>query len=191
MERWGQGLVDGMIIPLSRIAPTGLRQSVRMALAQCPRLVDLWGPQTESLLAEVLLKNRSGHVEVTGTIQAKVRVTCNRCLDPVTVEIDEPVQVTLAPETQAVGAPGEDTQLAVEDLDVSFYAGDAIELIAVLEDELILMIPELPCEEDEQGCCTCCGRSVADVLQETEPDEAFHPLAGLRKFVREPDRNKR
>jgi uncharacterized metal-binding protein YceD (DUF177 family) len=109
----------------------------------------------------------------------------------VLVEIEEPVQVTLAPEAQAAGAPGEEVQLAPEDLDVSFYCGDAIDLTAVLEDELILMIPEPACEEDEAGCCTCCGRAVADVLKDAHPDEAFHPLAGLRSLVREPDRNER
>ncbi len=180
-----------MIIPLSRIAPTGLRQTVQMALANCPRLVELCGPQTETLHADVLLKNRSGHVELTGSLQAKVQVTCSRCLDPVTLEIGEPVQVSLAPESQAAAAPGEDLQLAAEDLEVSFYTGDAIDLTAVLEDELILMIPETACEEDDAGCCTCCGRSVAEVLKDAAPDEAFHPLAGLRGLVRGPDRDNR
>lgn len=184
-------MVDGMMIPLSRIAPTGLRQTVQMALANCPRLVELCGPQAEALHAEVLLKNRSGHVELTGTLRAKVRVICSRCLDPVTLEIDEPVHVALAPDSQALGAPGEEVQLAAEDLEVSFYTGDAIDLTAVLEDELILMIPEPACEEDEAGRCACCGRSVAEVLKGAAPDEAFHPLAGLRSLMRKPDRNNR
>jgi uncharacterized protein len=178
-----------MIIPLSHIGPAGLRRTVRMALGSFPRLAEMLGPQTEALQGEVLLKNRSGHVEVTGSLRAKVQLTCNRCLDPVWVDIEEPVQVTLVPESQA--ARGDDVQLAAEDLDVSYFSGDAIDLTVVLEDEVILMIPEPPCEESEAGICTCCGRAVAEVLQAAAPDEAFHPLAGLRGLVKEPDENER
>src|SRR5262249_2476833 len=98
-----------------------------------------------------------------------------------------PVRVTLAPERRLGSTPGEETELAAGDLDVSFYSGDAIDLAIVLEDELLLMLPELACEETEDGECTVCGRQVDQGLAPEAPDEAVHPLAGLRSLMREQD----
>ena len=179
-----------MIITLSHIGPAGFRRTVRMALSGFPRLTEMYGPQPQALTGEVLLRNHSGHVSVTGTVRAKVQVTCSRCLDPVLLEIEEPVQVTLAPDGEGA-VPGGEVELAAEDLDVSFYSGDAIDLTVVLEDELILMIPEPACEESEEGMCTCCGRAVAEVLKPAAADESFHPLAGLRGLMRDPEGKKR
>ncbi|HEX7926636.1 MAG TPA: DUF177 domain-containing protein [bacterium] len=184
-----KGEADGMIIPLSHIGPAGLRRTVQMALSGFPRLTEAHGPQPQALTGEVVLKNRNGHVEVTGNMRAQVQMTCSRCLDPVLLEIEEPVQVTLAPD--GAGPPaGDEVQLAAEDLDVSFYSGDAIDLAIVLEDELLLLIPDAACDEAEDGTCTCCGKAVDEVLKAAHRDEAFHPLAGLRSLVREPDGKK-
>jgi uncharacterized protein len=173
-----------MFIPLNQIGPEGWHRQVRMPLSGFPRLGEMHGPQDGVLLGDVTLKNRGGTVELTGSLKATVRLTCQRCLDPVPLEIDEPLRVTLAPESEEIETPGEEVRLAAADLDVSFYGGDAIDLAAVLEDELILMIPEPACEETEDGHCACCGRDAAEVLKAGERDEAFHSLAALRGMMR-------
>jgi uncharacterized protein len=172
-----------MIVPVSQIPAQGLHVTPRLALSRLSRLVELTGAQAGELAADVVLKNRLGHVEVTGTLRAALRVPCNRCLDPVGVDIDEPVRIHLAPES-SFGAGGVEIRLVAEDLEVSFYRGEAIDLHAVLEDELILLLPASVGEEDEDGRCTACGRTVSDVLPPAPPDEAAHPLASLRELVR-------
>lgn len=172
-----------MIIPLAQIGPEGLRRTVDLALSGLPRLVEVLGPQTARARVEVVLKDRSGTVELTGHVRATVRLTCSRCLDPVELEIDEPLAVALAPEATARSTTHDEVHLAAEELDVSFFSGDAIDLRQVLEDELMLLVPEQACEEDEDGRCTCCGLAVDEVLKPAEADEAFHPLAGLRALA--------
>lgn len=185
------GRAEDMIVPLSQIGPEGWHREIRMPLGAFPRLGEMHGPQAGELLSAVTLKNRGGTVELTGSLRATVRLACQRCLDPVSLEIDERVQVTLAPEAGAAGTPGEEVRLAAADLDVSFYGGDAIDLAAVLEDELILMIPEPVCEETEDGRCACCGRDIAALLSAEAPDETLHPLAALRGMARGTERKGR
>jgi len=172
-----------MIVPLSQIPPHGLRISSRVPMNGMNRLLELAGTQTGDLAVDVMLKNRSGHVEVTGTLNAALRIACNRCLDPVEVDIEESIRIHLAPE-QSAKQGGIEIQLAAADLEVSFYSGEEINLGAVLEDELILLIPSSTCEEDDDGRCAVCGRRATDVMPSAPPDEAGHPLAGLRDLVR-------
>lgn len=185
------GRAEDMIVPLSQIGPEGWHREIRMSLGAFARLGEMHGPQTGELLGEVTLKNRGGTVELTGSLRATVMLACQRCLDPVSLEIEESIQVTLAPEAGAAGTPGEEVRLEAADLDVSFYGGDAIDLSMVLEDELILMIPEPACEETEDGRCACCGQDITRLLQTGAPDETFHPLAALRGMVRGTDRKDR
>ncbi|HUJ77248.1 MAG TPA: YceD family protein, partial [bacterium] len=108
------------------------------------------------------------------------------------------VQVQLAPLASWTGAssseqagaaeaahPGEERRLAGADLDVSFYEGEEIDLAQELEDELMLASPTTLCEEDDQGRCLRCGKTLEEVFPEQTrgADSAAHPFAALRERV--------
>jgi uncharacterized protein len=172
-----------MMILLSQIPETGLRSRVIQPLQGLARLVEVSGDQNAELTADVLLKNHGGHVAVTADISASLRLPCQRCLEPVPWEVREQVRVTLVPESHGAAAP-HDVHLGPEDLDVSYYAGEQIDLTAVLEDELLLLVPEAVCGEDERGCCTQCGLAVEDVLRRWSRSAEVDPrLAPLLKMI--------
>ncbi len=170
-----------MRIHLAQIPAEGLRQSVTLPLAGMQRLTETIGAQTGAVSAELLLKNRDGSVEITGTLRAHIAPPCQRCLDAVPLDFDEPVRVALVPEREYDAAP-EDISLGTADLEVSFYHGEELDLGHLLEDELLLLIPEPVAEEDEEGCCVVCGRHVDDVLPAEEVDET-HPFAQLKQLL--------
>ena len=132
--------------------------------------------------AAVRVKNRDGNVEITGRIRTTLHPPCQRCLEPVPLELDEAVRVALVPERSYDDAP-EDVHLGVGDLEVSFYENEELDLGHILEDELLLLIPEPVAEEDEQGRCVICGRRTDELFPEEEAGGRDHPFAQLKGLL--------
>ncbi|MCY4213057.1 MAG: YceD family protein [Gammaproteobacteria bacterium] len=82
--------------------------------------------------------DRHGVVRMDGDVTARVVVECHRCLEPVPVDLASGFSVAIAAsETQA-------TRLGAE-RDVLRIDGDEAGLAELVEDELILALPERPC----------------------------------------------
>ncbi len=77
----------------------------------------------------------------------------------------------------------EETTLSTGDLEVSFFDGEEIDLVQLVEDELLLLVPETVCEEDEDGRCTECGKDLNEMFRPQEADEADHPFAQLKELI--------
>jgi uncharacterized protein len=169
-----------MKIHLAQIPEEGLPLALRLELDAMGRLGEVIGTQSGQVLAEVRIKNREGNVEVTGRLRTTLRPPCQRCLEPVTLELDEPVRVALAPELSYDDAP-EDAHLSLGDLEVSFYADEVLDLSHIVEDELLLLIPEPVADEDEQGRCTVCGRRTDEIFPDEQ--EGDHPFAQLKRLL--------
>ncbi|HHJ39188.1 MAG: hypothetical protein AXA67_11660 [Methylothermaceae bacteria B42] len=86
--------------------------------------------------------SREGKVAaVTGSVRATLALTCQRCLEPVFMTVDQPIQlgiVTSIEEGEALPEPYE--PLLLED--------EQIRLGSIVEDELILVIPNVPRHDD-------------------------------------------
>jgi len=170
-----------MKVRLAEIPAEGLRKEVRMKVAGLSRVTDTLGQQSGRLEADLKLVRRDERVTVTGQVRVVLAVPCNRCLEPVPASLEEDVEVVLAPDAQMDDVEVEH-ELSAGELDVTFYAGEEIDLLAVLEDEVLLMVPEVVAPEDEDGRCTVCGRTLDD-LYEAGSDEEFHPFAQMKQFL--------
>ena len=173
-----------MKIHLSLIPEEGLERSLRLPLAKMERLTLTIGPQTGEAVAELILKNHEGSVEVTGAVRASLLPPCQRCLEPVTLELDENVRVALSPVVDYDKAP-EDVQLGAGDLEVSFYEGEELDLAAIVEEELLLLIPDLITEEDEDERCLLCGKTMEEIFDLHPEPGPNHPFAKLKDWVAE------
>ncbi|MFI5400552.1 MAG: YceD family protein [SAR324 cluster bacterium] len=185
-----------MHIPVSQISEDGWTAALDIPLASLRRVVATHGPQSGTLRAQVTLKNHKGCVDVRGRLVAELSLACGVCLDTGTVRVEAPLELMVAP--QALWISGhregqhEEVRLNSADLDVSFYEGDEIDLNAVLEDELLIAAPDSLEQQDEDGNCSFCGRSVQAILAERqaarEEDMEFHPFreaAELAERLRE------
>ena len=168
---------------LFQIPDEGLQRKLELPAASLHRLVEAYGPQQGQVSVDLFVKQRGGNVEVTGRLRANLDVPCNRCLDPAAFEIDEEFQVTLAPQTR-LDERDEETSLSSGDLDVSFFDGEQIDLATLVEDELMLSIPESVCEEDEDGRCLQCGQTVDELYHALEGEDENHPFAQLKQFIK-------
>jgi uncharacterized protein len=82
---------------------------------------------------------------------------CGRCLDNYTAPLDKDFSIVLVPKPAAPA----DGELADEDLDLSFYEGDAIDLSPLVREQIILVLPTRPlCEEECRGLCPQCGSNL-------------------------------
>ncbi|MBI5509396.1 MAG: DUF177 domain-containing protein [Deltaproteobacteria bacterium] len=99
-------------------------------------------------------------VRVSGRARVDLEARCSRCLGPVPVTLDTPVDVTLFPKG-AEPPPASDGEVAQDDLGVATYEDGEIDLAAVLHDEVFLELPMSPlCSESCAGLCPECGKDL-------------------------------
>ena len=167
---------------LYQIPDEGMQQSSEVPAASLPRLVEVFGPQKSSVVFDLFVNQRGGNVEVTGNVRTMLQVPCNRCLEPATFEMDEEIAVTLAPESR-LKETDEETSLSSGDLDVSFFDGEQINLLTLIEDEILLLVPESVCDEDDEGRCMQCGKLTEELFQTDESADDNHPFAKMKNLI--------
>ena len=108
-----------------------------------------------------LLKVGGADMVVTsGDIHTRIQRPCDRCLEPTTLQVDGRIQGVLQPEAAASQgiAPGAEIEVKPEDLDVSWYGPDGIDVCDVVREQLILALPSsVLCRPDCKGICQACG----------------------------------
>jgi uncharacterized protein len=90
-----------------------------------------------------------------GHISGTVVGHCGRCLEDYTFPLDTDFTIVLVPKTQA---PGPEVELHDDELDLSVYEGDEVDLAPLLREQVILALPTRPlCDENCKGLCDHCG----------------------------------
>ncbi|MEJ7597103.1 MAG: DUF177 domain-containing protein [Kofleriaceae bacterium] len=150
-------------------------------------------PQAGEGGTELNMYADGAHVFASGTFRGHVVVACSRCLEPMKLEIDDPLHVTFMPrhelpaddgeESEAADADDEGAQVNEEDLDLFPYEGDVIDLEPLFREQFVLAIPFSPlCREDCKGLCPQCGidRNSATCTCEKPIDPRLAALKGLK-----------
>jgi len=120
--------------------------------------------------------------DVEGEISTTIDIECDRCLQPVDKTFDfsfNAAFVTADNYTQA-----KEAELNQGDLEISIYAGDAIDLGELVREQIILNLPEQTfCRDDCKGLCPKCGanRNLIDCnCEEKEIDPRWAALKNLQ-----------
>lgn len=149
-------------------------------------------PQAGHGTAELDLYADGAHAFATGTFRGELTVACSRCVNPVTLHLDETLRVTFMPRHElpadddaATPAGGDDEGAEVdpEDLDVFPFDGERIDLEPLLREQFVLAIPYAPlCAETCKGLCPQCGidRNSASCTCEPPIDPRLAALKGLK-----------
>jgi uncharacterized protein len=109
-------------------------------------------------------------VRLQGKLTATLEVACSRCLEPLNVPIDLALDLLFLPATPAAGtahgravAHGKDDEddgdpVADDDLGVSYYKDDVLDLGDIVREQFYLVLPMKPlCRNDCRGLCPVCG----------------------------------
>jgi len=104
------------------------------------------------------LRKDAKKVRLVGRVKTTLEFDCSRCLDPFTVPIDVKFDVLFLPAAENTG--GEEREVGEEDLGVSYYKEDTIDLGEVMREQFYLALPMKPlCREDCRGLCPVCGKN--------------------------------
>ena len=122
-------------------------------------------------------------VRLRGEIRTEVELLCDRCLAPATIPLAVEFDTSFIPR-EVEAAKDENVELAAEDLILSAYDGDAVDLDEVVREQILLALPlRHLCKEDCKGLCQKCG---ADLnaghcsCEQSEVDPRWSALAGLK-----------
>lgn len=127
------------------------------------------------------IKRAERKVVVEGELAAVAEVECDRCLKPVALPISSDFRLEYV--TAETYMSLEKVELAQEDLALSTFDGEFIDIDEIVREQLLLSIPTHPvCRETCKGFCAVCGadRNVTDCnCDATEIDPRW---SGLRDF---------
>jgi len=102
-----------------------------------------------------LITRTSGTVFIKGSFSALIDIDCSRCLERTSLPIGSNFTYTLIP---AKAETREDLELTPEELEISYYQGDFIDLAPIICEQIILQIPmRALCSEECKGLCPHCG----------------------------------
>ena len=102
------------------------------------------------------IRRTGGELQVSGTLTTTVETPCARCLKPVLIPIRAEFFERFV---TAVSWQGEEQhELASEDLNLSVFDGETIDLDELVREEIELATPvQVFCREDCKGLCPVCG----------------------------------
>jgi uncharacterized protein len=135
-------------------------------------------------------------VVVHGTLTAVLTVPCARCLEPVTIDVHEPVSVLFVQRSGRPSGEGgaslaksrpnpahateKEREISPEEADTLPYDGETVVLDDLVRDELILETPSFPlCSEDCPGISPSLKPEDRTGASPRDPDPRLLPLRRL------------
>ena len=143
------------------------------------------------LLSEARIAGRVSRkrqrVHVSGTVEAEIEVSCDRCLKPTPVAVKSEFDVSYDPPD--ADEASENMELQPDDLATSVYAGERLDVDELVREQLLLALPARSlCRAECQGLCPTCGVDLnekkCDCAQQ-EIDPRWAALAELKKHSEE------
>ncbi len=128
------------------LAREAVQYQAELPLAQFTRLADLLHEPAGGMQAVFRFSKRKKMVFIAGRLQANCTLLCQRCLEPMQYEIDEPFELVFAVDELAAKAMPEAYDPVILD------ENGQIHLVDLFEDELILHLPTVARHAESDGC---------------------------------------
>jgi uncharacterized protein len=167
-------------------------RKIHFSVELAPGEVDFQSPTTRQssiLFAEgtaELLNETLGEIRVWGKVRVGMEADCDRCLDPVPVQLENEFDLFYRPsEFEA-----DDAEHAIKEgeAEIGYYEGDGIELNEILREHILLSLPmQQICRESCQGICPLCGknRNLAECQCEARlTDDRWSALRHVRESLK-------
>jgi len=112
-----------------------------------------------SLEVELRFYRAAADLFFDGRIRGELRGVCGRCAEEYVFSLDQPFEFVLIPDPGKAERKAE--ELHRDDLALSYYVGDTIDLAPLIAEQVILALPTQPlCAEECRGLCANCGANL-------------------------------
>ncbi|HEX9116447.1 MAG TPA: DUF177 domain-containing protein [Anaerolineae bacterium] len=141
-----------------------------------------------TLRGTVRMMHSTDGVLVQGDLEADVAVPCARCLEPVPVHLDVPVEETFVPTLDVV--TGQTVRPEEEDQALWIDEHHILDMSEVLRQDVLVALPmHAVCRSDCKGLCPTCGKNLNEGSCDcqAEPDPRWARLANLLDNDHKPD----
>lgn len=144
-----------MLLDLSRFR-SGLDQVVRQFEPSEFGDTDNEFRVVEPVSLDVKVHKDAQKVRLVGRVTTMLTTDCSRCLEPFRVPVNAEFDSLFLPFTEQTGEA--EQEVVSEDLGVSVYRNDTIDLGDVMREQFYLALPMKPlCTPDCRGLCPVCG----------------------------------
>ncbi len=166
--------------------PTGATRNGRVNVNLADLVPDVRQPEAGqdapdlTLTGPVRLMHTIDGVLVQGDLEGEVAVQCARCLEPVIIPIDVPVEEIYRP-TLDIGT-GQPIQPEEEDRALWIDEHHILDLTEVLRQDVLVAFPvHALCRDDCKGLCPTCGKNLNEGSCDcsTEADPRWATLRNL------------
>jgi len=124
---------------------------------------------------------------LVGSVATLLELACSRCLEPFTLPVDQAFDLRYLPVTTGMPAATDDeddAEVADDDVAMTFYRDDHIDLGEVLSEQFYLALPMKPlCRPDCQGLCPQCGTNRNLTPCDCNPHWEDPRMAGLKTLI--------
>lgn len=174
-----------MLVDLRNVPPEGLSldQTVEASLLD-------FGDRDCRLESAVRVQGRlaavdEGAYRLHGRLSTMVGLDCVRCLEPLTIDLREELDLVYLPQASNLAqADEEDRGLSADEMAVAFYQDEQIDLRHMVWEQIELALPMKPlCKENCRGLCPSCGVNRNDSHCECKTDELDPRWAGLKALL--------
>jgi uncharacterized protein len=132
---------------------------------------------------KVFLRRWGPAVKVRGHVETVLVLTCDRCAENFSLTISENIDIELHP-VATLRALQEEVRLSKEDLDISFFDGETVEVDEVIREQILLAVPMRKlCKPECKGLCPICGKNLNEGDCGCKPQTKDSPFAILKKLV--------
>ncbi|HEX7116611.1 MAG TPA: DUF177 domain-containing protein [Steroidobacter sp.] len=160
------------IVDADACARLGSELTRRFTAADLPRLSEAGagaGFEIEASLGFSLLE---GQPAIEGSLKGTVMLTCQRCLEAVSIELDEPFRVIVVAEERADEPAGFEPVIA---------EAQRLDLRWLVEEQALLALPLVARHESEQQCAVGAGASAGSEEESEAPKQ--QPFRNLRDML--------
>lgn len=120
---------------------------------------------------------------LVGTVRTALELPCSRCLEPFQLPVDASFDQRFLPASEM--STHDEREVQEEDVEISYYRDDQIDLNELLREQFYLALPMKPlCSEDCKGLCPQCGTNLntaSCACATAWEDPRLAPLRGLGK----------
>lgn len=128
------------------------------------------------------LKRGIAQTDVRGKISARIEAECSRCLQAAEISLEFAFDAAFV--TAENYTREKEAELKVDDLEVSVFDGDRIDLTELVREQILLNLPaRIFCREDCRGLCQKCGANLNLIdcnCREEEIDLRWSKLKSLK-----------